>query len=615
MAESRNNNFRGAHFDPFTEPEALIESRERTRAGGYQAPTAASGPDDGRPVKIDGPYVIPAEGPSMEEGPFSPVWLKTRSKDLEAQKKTARFRPNGVQGPRNEKGHFYTSFSTAQSAQNAWLNKGEAQNEESKFPEASQEYSDVGVTPTADKLFENENQRIQETREANNKLVGKRNIGGKVDLGLVEEGTDAADAARRAIREAEKARAAEAATRAQASAQAGSAQFGESEDSPESWASAAEGPRKINATEAWNQLKAIHGVLRTHFEALNSRPAQARAEIAKITDPTNGDPSRYPEVRGLKAEANPAKEDRLALALKVGNKLTNAQAILHSLKNIDPTTGQLQSTFRGDLGSDVLHSNIHEAHSILRSANSFLNKQGLNSPISEDGMKDLGQRIDTHLLEKSQEPVSVESLDRDVDEVTGKKANPGHVWVGTRDHTGSLEQMHANEDNLKFLRDKYGKNSMSASRMASFIAQTKPKRVGGPGQSVEVNSVQPGTELPVVEVGRNGHTTTGTEKTTGGKIVTRKPSRTAPAVVPSDVAEKAKQTRATVVAAAKSGQLPSAAKASELEDRSNAVQGLYDQAMGHLRAGNRIPKDLRNQMHPTAIAKAQAQAKQERNSK
>jgi hypothetical protein len=171
-------------------------------------------------------------------------------------------------------------------------------------------------------------------------------------------------------------------------------------------------------------------------------------------------------------------------------------------------------------------------------------------------MQSLANRINTHLITKSPEAKKVQDLD--IDEVTGEKAKPGHVFVGTRTD-GSLEQLEATPENLASLRMVYGDNSKSVRRMRSFMGRGKVRRVGGLG--VETRQV-PAGELPVIEANRGGHVQVGTETVAGGKTITpANPVGRTPAAFP--MTEKARATRQAVFDAARQGKLPSEAKSQQ----------------------------------------------------
>lgn len=384
---------------------------------------------------------------------------------------------------------------------------------------------------------------------------------------------------------------------------------------PEPSLASASNTDKINATQAWAMLKAAHGALKQHFDSLPTKVASRAAayqttanNVAKIAP---DHPSLGHLNEGIQALTAPLdRKTNLKMQLGVNNKLVDAQAKLHSIKELDET-GHIGKHMRTDVGSDVLHSNIKDAARLLTQVASTLHNgpyanYGVGSPVHPAEMQSLSNRIETHLTTKR---VKDGEAQRDIDEVTGAKARPGHVWVGTRED-GNLEQMEATPDNLKLLRAVHGSQSKSYQRMRSFMNSGKTRRLSGT-LGVETRNV-PAGEVPVVEAGRGGHVTVGKETITGGKTISAAAPRTAEAFA---VTPQAKATRKAVFEAARSGILPSEAAAKEDAQITESNQGTYNEALGHVRAGRRIPKELRAQMHPTVVAAVLKQARDEKKAK
>lgn len=314
----------------------------------------------------------------------------------------------------------------------------------------------------------------------------------------------------------------------------------------------------INAHGAWDALKAAHGVLERHYNSLpdakKNRANQYDASAKAIEQAAPGHPSVKPMKTASAYLRSTADTRSLPEKLKIGNMLTTVQAKLDSLKQRDETTGAQRRGFKVSKDSDSPELGSDTLHSAIKDIHRRLS--GVVTALSSGSDSDYG--------------------------------------VGSPIHP----------EEMKLL----------GSRIEAGLPTSDKQKLPGEPRKVTV-SVKRGTrKVPVFEPGRGGHTYIGEEEISGPRrTVTAQESTQGP--LTPEQAPVAAKTREAVTKAAKTGKTFAEVKEAGAQAKSAAAQGLYDQALGHMREGRRIPPELRAQMHPTAVTAVLKQARSEREPK
>jgi hypothetical protein len=366
-----------------------------------------------------------------------------------------------------------------------------------------------------------------------------------------------------------------------------------------------------NASQAWDKVMALHNTLKSHLDNLPNVIDKRAQEYDNAASRVASADERHPGVKDLQDASGflrgSANQRVIREHLGVHNNLVEASALLNSQKATDPNTGARLSKFKEGLPPIDLHKNIKEAHAILAGVHKSLNSgalsaYGIGSPVSSKEVNAAGAaagKLQTTVKAKSEDQIG-----RDVDEVianrhpdTGEVTNksalarPGHVWVGERDSTGSLQQMKATPENLSALITKHGKQHRDVTAMKSYMNRSKPER--------QVYSGRASVGLPV-EQGSGSSTP---QRAVGPEPVA--PTESAAARIKKGRSKELKriQTRPSTGTT-------NAGKPLVYERLLPGAQNeLVSKAVGHISAGREIPKDLRRTLGMKGIAEAMRQSR------
>lgn len=408
---------------------------------------------------------------------------------------------------------------------------------------------------------------------------------------------------------------------------------------------------KITAHEAWNQLMALHGALRNHIDGLDSTlDRRAGAYRTAAHSVAEHDPS-HPAVRNLNERADFLEKSKGLSVLRehrdIDNNLVEAKSLLRTMKEANPSTGEVSNKFKGNMGE--LHPVLQKVYGILKNVHSKVNggglsEYGIGSPVHDVEVASLGKRIgklqtpNTAMKTSDMNDYSNRHLDeeRAIYHDKDKDGNPverdaqgnlpvanpeeayapaGHVWGPTGDD-GKRKPIKATKENLEMLRTTYGKQSKSVSAMSSMLS-----KMNRGGKKVAIKRSEVGLPLEKTVAGKKEPAPGPGASVAGGEVVEASGKAVAGArgkyaginksarvpVASKKVTEKIQGNRAAAQERAKNpvrtGKQPVAERLLP-----GAMDNLIDQAAEHVGAGRRIPIELRRVIGAKGVVSATQRA-------
>lgn len=397
--------------------------------------------------------------------------------------------------------------------------------------------------------------------------------------------------------------------------------------------------------DVWNLANQHLNTLQSHFANIQNVITQRGADYSKAADAvesvfhgpkgTLNAGRSHSGVDALRESAKFLREQGATRSLRehlsVGNNLTEARALLNSLKTdelgkpISPS-----SKFRNFQGANERQQTLDKVVGLLKGAHKSLNNgvlkpHGIGSPLSDNDIKSLSTTSNS-VAEKAGTPklpnpkdINNRDIDTDIARISKDEngndvlenpkealADPGHVWVGQRvwenpkdkKGPGVRDQVEATQENLDEYTARHGKGHRDVLAIKGMI-----KKLQRP-MSAKVRT-RKDAGLPVDQKG----------------AVTGKEVGSAPSVGATAKSGKAKnltdaQRAATVVGRARArDEVGLLAKdrdiaTSVVMDRNapEQLQNAHNLAVQHIKSNRPLPKELRKVLGASGVAKAMREA-------